>query len=233
MSLLSFQVDVKDDVSQVLAALENGLASKTDAGWAAAESIQNLVAEHFVERGSRLHHSYAEHNFYEDAAQATMASNALEAVADGINLIIYKNDKQGVAQRYYGGTITPKHANNLAIPAPLNPESYGKMASEIFDEWDLKWRPYHGPHSIGALVTTKGGSATMIAPRTTGKKKGQFKATGAILGETVMYWLCKSVEQEADPTVLPTDEEMHGAAREGTIKYVRSLLHDSTWSPAA
>ena len=64
---------------------------------------------------------YPSTGFWEDAARRVVG------IADGGTAKI-SSDKLGLQQRYYGGTITAKNANNLTIP--ICAEAYGTKVSD-------------------------------------------------------------------------------------------------------
>jgi hypothetical protein len=191
----------------------------------AAEGVQELCVSHLQVLAYSRHRSGSPRNFYADAARLTARNDALSLSAGHAVLTIAQ---QGIAQRFFGGTINAKPGKSLAISA--HPAVAGKRAAEVFESMHLQFRPYHGPNSFGALVAIRD-VATMIAPK---RKSGvgrpatrggasPFKATGSILGEVVMYWLCKSVDQMPDPSVLPTAAAMQAAAWTGARNYIQSI----------
>ncbi|MBX3732588.1 MAG: hypothetical protein KF791_08345 [Verrucomicrobiae bacterium] len=91
--------------------------------------------------------------------------------------------QDGIRQRLLGGTIRPIHARALTVP--VHPLGHGRRAAEFGAE--LRLVPLDGGrdgHTSGLLVLGSGADAPVI------------------------YVLRAQVEQEADPSVLPTDEEM-------------------------
>lgn len=107
----------------------------------------------------------------------------------------------GVRQRLLGGTITAQASSNLTIPA--QEEAYGKRASEFSD---LK---------VAFLGRSPSGLPIMALVRGNPKISGQ---------KDVMFWLVKSVEQEADPTVLPPEDDMRRAFISGVRSFVNASL---------
>jgi hypothetical protein len=124
--------------------------------------------------------------FWTDAARSTHG----EAVADGVVITV---SKQGVLQRYKGGTIKPRPGKKyLTIPARA--EAYGKLASD-FNNLRFAFTEY-GP----ALVEA---DATQIS---IGRKKKDGSRTIKNKGETggkVMFWLRRMVTQRGNEDVIP------------------------------
>lgn len=98
--------------------------------------------------------------------------------------------KDGIRQRLLGGVIRPVNAKALTIP--ISALSYGRRASEF------------GPEL--RLVKTGGGAD--------GNTAGLL-VLGTGINAQALYVLRTQVTQEADPSVLPEDDDLLAAAREG------------------
>jgi hypothetical protein len=105
----------------------------------------------------------------------------------------------GIAQRYFGGKIEPVNVDWLTIPA--RSEAYGKRAREFNDLDFVLFRP-----DLAALV----------------QRDQTDVGSGEESGGGVFFWLKKEVEQQPDPTVLPTDAELQTAAVTAGEKYIRT-----------
>jgi hypothetical protein len=106
---------------------------------------------------------------------------------------------EGFAQRRFGGPIVPVNRKSLTIPAIG--EAYGRRAGEWGER--LKFRPIKKGRLLGILY----------AP---GKGRGQPDVT--------VYWLLRRVFQQPDPAVLPTDDQIRGAAVKALTEYADPLL---------
>ena len=124
---------------------------------------------------------------------AAARSTSFEVRADGPVIGI---GKVGVRQRFQGGFIRPVKAKYISVPACA--EAHGKTPREFsnlrFGFAENKWG-----NLMPALLKAE---ATLIKKR----KKG-YAPTGSVGGE-VMFWLTKRVYQPADPSILPTQEEL-------------------------
>jgi hypothetical protein len=116
--------------------------------------------------------------------------------------------------RFYGGTVTPKKAKMLAIPADA--EAYGKSPRDFSDlRFEILGRG--GP----ALVRNASVKISFRTSKKTGKKtliKGKDRQGG-----TVMFWLRKKVVQRGDKGVLPTDTEILEGAAQGITDKLAAL----------
>ncbi len=141
-----------------------------------------------------------------------------DARVDGDDVVI-GIDHVGFRQRLEGGTITAGRGTSsvtgeptkfLAIPVDV--DSYGK-------------RPADFPEGALQYIVGPGGPCLILAEHTDriatkGKNKGKsVRATGtqeATVGAgSVMFILRASVTQKADPSVLPTEQEIIAAAYKG------------------
>jgi hypothetical protein len=110
-------------------------------------------------------------NFYKQAAAATSWSRVSGGVLERI-------EKQGMRQRYQGGTIKPVNAESLAFP--INEDAYGKVPSDFPDLFRIKGKP--------------------LLARTIGKGKNARLQ--------VLFRLSKGVTQEGDRNVIPSREAL-------------------------
>ncbi|MGH2603675.1 MAG: hypothetical protein ACRDJ9_30365, partial [Dehalococcoidia bacterium] len=153
-------------------------------------SATNTIRKHLFElnqsRPNRL--GGRRTNFYAQAGRATSFTAAGDTVTVSIASV-------GIAQRYFGGTITPKTAKFLTIPAV--PEAHGKRAGEFPD------LEFAVPGGHPALIRRQQQAVKFRRDRKTGLRRA---FAGAERGGEVIFWLAKSVTQQADPSVLPTDE---------------------------
>ena len=111
----------------------------------------------------------------------SLSSTNFRITSNGVEVAI---NHVGIAQRYFGGTIKPVNKKRLTIPADA--DAYGRRARE-FGKLDM--------------VFGRKGVVGLAKPRRGKAKRGQ--RAGKIL-----YWLVKSVTQEADKTVLPKDRDI-------------------------
>lgn len=140
---------------------------------------------------------------YRDFADATTGS------IDGSNVTVTVADVRA-AQRFYGGTIVARD-RKLTIPAIA--AAYGKRASEIstplvfgfgLDSQSGAVRP--------ALVARQDFQRTVARGKNRGEVRTAREGQQATTGKgTVFFWLVPRVEQDPDPSVLPTDDELNTA----------------------
>ena len=176
----------------------------------AANFVQDYLFELDAERPNKMG-GLRTHFFANAARSVSTPQPAGAGAAFSINQV-------GFAQRLLGGVIRPglgisratgELTKLLAIPARA--ESYGKTPGE-FD--DLQFVPTKfGGMLVQAL-------STQIVR---GSRKGDF-STRAI-GGLVMYWLVKEVRQDADPTVLPSDIALAGAAGDSMESYLKRRIN--------
>ncbi len=126
--------------------------------------------------------------------QARRGVQQPDLTGDGVKVAI---NNVGIAQRYFGGDITPKVAKWLTLP--VHPEAYGHRAREF---GDLDFVPLDGQRRA-MLVRSSPDSPSGI-------------------GE-VFFLLVKRVHQEPDPTVLPSSEDLQGEALQAGDSHLNLL----------
>lgn len=159
-----------------------------------AGNEQRLFFNHFRALEAERHRSGGT-NFYGQAATSTKG----EATKRGVTVSI---NKIGIAQRFFGGIIRPRKAKALAIP--MHPDAYGRRAGDPGWGDSLDFVPSSkapGSGSIGILV-----------------RKQQAEDFG-----TVMYVLRGFVQQDPDPSVLPSDDQVADTALDAVERFLRRI----------
>lgn len=176
-------------------------------------SIQQTLKVHFNRLANdSAHHQTADSlganrtGLYTEAARGTQNP---ELRSDGVAISI---NQRALAQRFFGGTIKPTTGKFLTIPART--EAYGHRAREFDNLVPIIFR---GGQS-GALVER---DATVVRGGARGAGAGRSKGQG--IGGGVFFWLVKRVVQRADPSVLPSAEEMIRPALSAASDYIERL----------
>lgn len=198
MAELRINTDELNDL--VIAVEELGKATESDdVRRVMGMAMYEVIRSHFADIAQdSLHHKTSQRlgasptGVYEEARSRT---DEPVVDANGITVTIHQ---VAVAQRYYGGPITPKNVNWLTIPA--RSETYGKRARE-FD--NLSFILF--PSGIGALVD----------------KSEKSKR------DSVYFWLVKHVDQPADPTVLPDEETIIDEAMKRAESYITRVWDEN------
>lgn len=149
-------------------------------------------------------------HFYWEASENVTS----EATVSGATIII---DKVGLRQRWQGGDIYPVNAKKLAIPA--RSESYGIPPKEF-------------PGDLQVIKFKSGAMALVKDEQThTVDQVGNYKILSAVKGQRksrkrtlglVEYWLVDHVHQSADPSVLPSPEDLLNAATQAAGEYMEA-----------
>lgn len=100
----------------------------------------------------------------------------------------------GFSRAFHEVEIRPRDAQALTIPAAA--ESYGKRASVLSA---LGWKIF--------------------------RPKGKRVLMGSMKGDEakVLYFLCSSVRQRQDRSLLPSDEEINQTAGAAVLEYIRTV----------
>ena len=148
-------------------------------------------------------------NFYAQAARGTHFELRPNGFLLGINQV-------GIRQRWQGGTITPKQAKYLTIPA--NAEAYGKRARDFSNL-------VFGMTKKGQAFLATAQATTVARTRGINPNAGySYFKPGGSQGGKIMFWLEKVVVQAPDPDVLPTKEKFIEAVVAAGEGYVKRLL---------
>ena len=201
---LALAISVKNQVTPFLRDLDRNLAPDRLAR-PIGQGLVQLFKAHFTALdtarantlgGQRTH-------FYRGAARGT----SWQPVAGGVLIAI---NQLGIAQRYFGGKIEANQGKALTIPA--DPEAYGRRARSFND--------------LRLVVFKDTGKAALVKTMATNirftKKRKEVKAVSSQI-QRIMYWLVKSVTQRPDPTVLPNDQAVRGAAVLAVRFYIQGL----------
>lgn len=173
-------VQISDTATPALTAARERFGGRA-ANVAMAEFVAERIREHLRVKNQEPNKLNApKTNFYAQARDATFTE------VSETDAIIYIA-KDGIRQRYFGGTINPVKAKALTIP--VHPAAHGRTAREFGGE--LRFIAINRGNLIGLL------------------KAGEDAAA------PVLFLLVKQVKQDPDPTVLPTDDQLRAAAVEG------------------
>ena len=202
---MSTPVDIKvisDTASPALAEL---LAKYTPARAAArvGPPLQKLFMTHLAALGGNSR-GWPTTRFYEKFARNVRWLPMANGVTIAILPAVVNGRTVGLAQRVYGGTITPQTAKALAIP--ISPVSYGRVPSDFTGLFLLKTPK-------GAYLVQSGEQISEQTGRTVGLRKGGGNAGRRIRASlNFLFKLVASVTQDPDPDVLPSQQEINETA---------------------
>ena len=202
---MSTPIDIKvisDTASPALAEL---LAKYTPARAAArvGPPLQKLFMTHLAALGGNSR-GWPSTRFYEKFARNVRWLPMANGVTIAILPAVVNGRTVGLAQRVYGGTITPQTAKALAIP--ISPVSYGRVPSDFTGLFLLKTPK-------GAYLVQRGEEVSEKSGRTVGLRKGGGNAGRRIRASlNFLFKLVASVTQDPDPDVLPSQQEINETA---------------------
>ena len=199
---LTLKIETKDYASETLHRLEASLKQPQQLNQYVADSCTAITRSLFAQLGVMPNaHAWKPTGFWRRMAAGTVA------VATGDAATVRMPRK--VAQRYFGGTLTPTGGRKwLAIPARQEP--YGIMARDFPG---LKFVPLGRDRAMLVQETQ-----TVKAKGARKRKDGSFRTLQ--VGGGAFYFLVKSVTQTGDKSVLPSDQAYFAAARAGLNAYI-------------
>lgn len=202
-------VRVQSEALTALGARARAALAEEPMADAGGRAVKLLLVDHFTELNEERHRAGGE-NFYADAARSVQNPETV----DGTAMIAI--DKIGLAQRLFGGTIRAINGKYLAIPVE-GTDAVGKVPADFTNLQFFKTKR-------GGGLKLQRAVASVVGHLRTGKHKGKSRNEADILGDVVLFWLVPSVDQAADPTVLPADEEMQSVAYDAMDQFLTRRL---------
>lgn len=203
---LKFTVDFDDDrAAEILADLRTRVGATAELHEAMAMNVSDTVRKHIVATKKSPNTGF----------WSRVAASVTHTFSEsGAEVII---PERGAALRYYGGTVRQKAGGPLlTIPTKDVPVQNGtRLAAR--DMGLLAFLPSRRAKTRGVLVE---GEPYL---RTRGKNKGK-PGVRPKPGGKLLYILRTETDHKADPTVLPSDQQIAEAARDGALDYVAPML---------
>lgn len=183
-------VNITDKARPAIAALKGGLqGSRINPGIGAA--VKLLFQRHFLALPPNKM-GFPSTHFWAGAARATN----FQVLADGVLLSV---NQQGVRQRLMGGVIRPVKGKFLTIPA--NAEARGKRAREFDNLRVVKFKS-------GRLALVEAEASEISISKADKKGKRFITHTASRTGLVPFFWLVQFVNQQPDPGVIPTQQQI-------------------------
>ncbi|MEO5915569.1 MAG: hypothetical protein ABIS50_15150 [Luteolibacter sp.] len=177
----------KDEITPDLRKLLKEAESDSPLGSVLGRAAANTLKKHFRQRNTVPNKlGGARTNFWSRIAES------VQAPRQEPGRIIVPVSHPAIAQKVFGGTITPKKAKNIAIP--IDPRAHGK-SPRVFP--------------LLEFAVMKSGAKLL------GLKNGRG-------GMDWLYVLVKSVKQDADPNALPKPETMAESLTKAGEIYLRN-----------
>ena len=210
---MTIAISISGNAPSALSAFSSELATD-GAKHAAGRGVRRLLMDYLSGLdSSRANQSGGKRtHFYAGAARNV----SYDVDDDGATVSVHE---VGIAQRYYGGTIVPT-AGHKFLTIPVDPDAYGRRAGE-FDNLSVQYGLTKGGKARPMfLVQDNGYRYTQKKNRKTGVKE----VTGATWeAGKIMFYLALSVHQDADPSVLPSEDLMNQAAMDSITRYLLAI----------
>lgn len=199
---LTLTIEAKDYASETLRGIDAALQQPQTLHQYIADACTAITRRLFAENGSRPNrNNWKPTGFWQRMAGGTVAVATPEAA-------IVRMPRE-VAQRYFGGTLSPTGGRKfLAIPA--REEAAG------ISPRDLPGLKFIRTGPDNAVLVQE--DQTVKAKGARARKDGSFRTEQ--IGGGVFYFLVRSVTQTGDKSVLPGDEEYLAAAKGGLNAYL-------------
>lgn len=195
---ISIEIDIRDGASPTLLRIANSVAHRRPLNAAIGKRGEIELQRHFTRRTSEPNKrgwTSPAGRFWERIRKTTVLSKVDEA---GATVTIAD---PAMAQKVYGGVITPKERKYLALPAIA--AAYGRSP---LTQQQLK-----------PIVRFIDGSRRAVA-------LGTIEGKGKDRKETIWYWLVKSVRQDKDEQALPPSDQFEAALLAESDEFIARLL---------
>jgi phage gpG-like protein len=186
--------EIIDTITPELNRIAREMANTRPLMAACGKRLEIELRKHFAELDRKPNSmGWPKRHFWNRQVRSKVALT--EVTADRAMVTI---DSPELVHRIQGGTIRPKRAKTLAIPA--NAEAYRAGSPREANVDQLDYLPLHQGNLVGALIRR---FQTII-------KKTKKGYSGKEVGGEVWYWLVRSVTTKPHPEELP-DRAILGA----------------------
>jgi hypothetical protein len=183
---MDFQVT--DGISPELNLLAKGIGDTRVIVAACGKRLEKELRDHFAALDKRPNSmGWPKRHFWNRQVRSRIALSSITSTTATVTIA-----SPELVHRIKGGTIRPKRAKTLAIPANAEAYKLGSPREANIDQLD--YIPLHQGNLVGALIRR----FQSIIKRT---KKG---SAGKTIGGDVMYWLVRSVTTKPHPEDLPS-----------------------------
>ncbi len=203
------------------------IGQETELALVGAQGAANLVRDHlFNLDGSTVNQMFGPRtHFYASAAKSVTGSDSSKILPEKEgNGASFSITQVGLAQRWLGGTIRAGQGDSSAtgrltkyLTIPARAEAYGKTPGEFNDLQFI-------PRGNGKAMLVQRLQSSLLGAGGRRLKKPGARADKQLRGGLVMFWLVTEVHQEANPDVMPTEDEISAAAAEHMGNYLARLL---------
>ena len=226
----ALQINIERDTATPLLQRLAFIALGEKVNRVAAQGVVAMLKRHFqaldASRSGRQFGGTNATHFYAKVARTIHAEVSATEASVGIG----NEETRGIRQRLEGGTIeagknissfTDKPTVYLTIPA--RGEAYGHRASEFRDRLMIVFAP--GGHGVALCEKIE-----VFNPKRRQSKKPiklnsvKVNKPAQYKGGEVWYWLVKSVTQDPDPSVMPSNDWIADAAREAVGRWMKRVL---------
>ena len=206
----------RDDARPTFRGISEGMSDKLRMNNAVANAALVPVQRNFRALSQTNRNSFGVRSSFWNRMNSATYADADDSAG-------YVRMPREVALRYFGGTVMPKKASLLAIPALA--AAYGKSPRD-FSDLRLAIFTKQGGGKTFALVQNQ--SQAIRYKRVKGRTKiARGPVSGTVAGSKekpiVFYWLVPSAAIAPNPEVLPSPEVLGAAVKQGVDGYLRLL----------
>lgn len=211
-------ISISDYASPMLQRFIDGLDNRSALHRFVGKRAQNTIRDYLIGLAATRHRTATSlgaqpTGHLAEAAEKVSRTNALEDTGDGVAISL---EQPGMRRAFEDVEIRPGPGKKyLTIPA--RSEAYGNRAYR-FDTLEVLFGK-NGPYALAERAHTD------LKWRSKNKVKYRdLEGSRTVAGGMIFYWLVKSVSQEQDRSLLPSNNEIAYAGASGARDYVSMLI---------
>ena len=192
------------------------------------EAVAAAMVAHFEQLDTERHENFTGVHFYGGAARSVQVP---QVAGDDVTVAV---NQEGVAQRYYGGTITAgsNGSGKKWITIPAIPAALGRRAGDFTNLKFVFFKGKGGSDDLAALVSEDPNKAKYKTGPNAKKERGARLVPREDGKLPVVFWLKRSVTQKADPSVIPDEETLAATAYAHGVEYLDDAFNIDGGTPS-
>ena len=202
---MKLQINIEDKLTPYLDDFNIMVMNRAGMMQKMGEELARAIREHFRARNKEPNaKGWPKRNFWNKEGRDNTALTNYNNTSATVTIA-----SAAIAHKHEGGTVRPKRARALAIPAIAAAYKAGQPSAMDTDM--LEFIPRKSGNLVGILVERKHHTLTK------GMKKGKQR------GGQVWFWLVSQATHRADPETLPPDKDLDAVVQTAAQEYITRI----------